>query len=186
MKRFEILNSLPAYGPMYISITADGEPYYSEGFVVRFFKADGTNWVANFKPGWTDLVYVHEFSESNNLLIIAQGLCYIINVEETKAITIFGGGYHNIFLFSDEYVILCDDISLTIVDNYEKYWQSERISYDGIKDVSFEENIVSGLAFDPTDNDNEWKEFTYNIETKILNGGSYPFEKPKKISWWKT
>ena len=52
-RRYEILNALPAYGPMYISISDDGEPYYTEGYVVKFKKRNGEEWVANFKPGWS-------------------------------------------------------------------------------------------------------------------------------------
>jgi hypothetical protein len=61
-KRYEILDGLPSYGPIYISISQDGIPFYSEGFVVRFYKSDGTNWVANFKPGWTNSSGVYEFN----------------------------------------------------------------------------------------------------------------------------
>ena len=51
-RRYEILDGLPTYGPMYVPVSEDGEPFYSEGFVVRFYKSDGSEWVANFKPGW--------------------------------------------------------------------------------------------------------------------------------------
>jgi hypothetical protein len=185
MKRFEILDSLPAYEPMYISITEDGIPDYSEGFVVRFYKSDGTEWVANFKPGWTDLVYVHKFSKNNNLLIIAQGLCYIINPDETKAISIFGCDYQDKFISYDGRIILYTSVYLTIIEKDNKYWHTERISWDGMKGVALQDNILSGLAFDATDSDNEWKEFTYNIDTKTLTGGSYPSEKSKKRFWEK-
>ena len=50
-KQYEILEALPTYGPMYIPVTENDEAFYSEGFPVRFYKSDGTNWVANFKPG---------------------------------------------------------------------------------------------------------------------------------------
>lgn len=49
-KRFEILNSLPAYGPLYVPISESGELFFSEGFIVRFLKKDASKWVANFKP----------------------------------------------------------------------------------------------------------------------------------------
>lgn len=96
-KKFERLNSLPPYGPMYTSITESGEEYFSEGFVVRFFKEDGTNWVANFQPGWTDLTDVMILQESHNLLVIANGICYIMNPNLTQPIAVFGVNYKAIF-----------------------------------------------------------------------------------------
>ncbi len=77
-KRYEILNGLPAYGPMYVSVTENGESFYSEGFPVRFYKTDGTEWIANFRPGWTDLKQVIEFKNTQNLLVLACGTCYIV------------------------------------------------------------------------------------------------------------
>ena len=50
VKQYELLDGLPPYGPMYISVTTDdSEPYASEGYVLRLFKSDGTSWVANFR-----------------------------------------------------------------------------------------------------------------------------------------
>lgn len=62
---------MPTYGPMYVPITDNGEPFYSEGFPVRFYKLDQTEWVANFQPGWTELKQIIEFEKTQNLLIIA-------------------------------------------------------------------------------------------------------------------
>ena len=49
-KRYEILNSLPSSGPMYVPVTGNGEPFYSEGVAVRFYKTDGSNWVGTKFP----------------------------------------------------------------------------------------------------------------------------------------
>ena len=50
-KQYEILPSLPPYGPIYTPITPDdtrSSNPYSEGFVIRFFTSSGESWVANF------------------------------------------------------------------------------------------------------------------------------------------
>ena len=67
-KRYEVLESLPAYGPMYVPVTDTDEPFYSQGYPVRFYKSDGTTWVANFKPGWTGLNAVYDFNEQKHIL----------------------------------------------------------------------------------------------------------------------
>lgn len=62
-KRHKILSSLPTYGPMYVPVTANGELFYSEGFPIRFYKPDHTEWVANFQPGWTELKQIIELEK---------------------------------------------------------------------------------------------------------------------------
>ena len=164
-KRYEILESLPVYGPMYIPVTENGEPYYSEGFAVRFYKTDGTNWVANFKPGWTGLNKVFDFPEHDKTIIIAGGLGYIMTPENEKPLSTFG----------------------------------DRISWDGIQNLKFKNNIISGQSYEPSISMEGWTDFSLNIETKELIGGSYkeltvvnPYvqnivlqNESKSKSWWK-
>lgn len=181
-KRYEILDGLPTYGPMYIPISESGEAFYSEGFPVRFYKDDGTDWVANFKPGWTRLKQVIEFENSPNLLIIALGECYIMNPNDVKPISVFGVDYSNIFISNDN-IVLQATTSFTVIEQDGTYWDTERISWDEFKDVIVENNIISGLAYSALPPD-EWTEFSYNIKTKILTGGSWHWENVKR-PWWK-
>lgn len=184
--KYEILESLPVYGPMYIPITEnDNKVFYSEGFPVRFFKSDGTDWVANFNPGFTSLREIFELENSPNILVIAYGICYLINPDFPKPIAIFGYDYDFVFKTNDGRLVLQDNIGLTIVETNGEYWDSERISIDGLKDLSLENNCVTGLASNPMNQMDEWIPFTYNIDTKELIGGSfYVFEIIKK-PWWK-
>lgn len=171
VKRYEILESLPAYGPMYIPVSEDGEPFYSEGFAVRFYKADGTDWVANFREGWADLKTVIELSDTTDILVIAAGTCYLMNPEEAKPVSVFGADYRAVFAAQDGKHVLYDSVSLTIVEPDGGYWHTERISWDGITEVALNKNIVTGLA---DRLDDVWVKFSYNIDTKELIGGSYP------------
>jgi hypothetical protein len=182
--KYEILESLPPYGPMYIPVTDNNEPYYSEGIPVRFFKSDGTDWVANFKPGWTELAEVIELKDTENLLIIANGTCYLMNVEKTKPVKVFGVGYSNIVQTESSQIIIQDQTDLTIVEPNGEHCNTERISWDGLKEVKYENRIISGLSFDPMYDADEWIEFTYNLDTKTLIGGSFHRYDNRK-PWWK-
>ena len=184
-KSYEILESLPTYGPMYIPISEKEERYYSEGFVVRFSKLDGTDWVANFKPGWTSLKEVHELPYNTNLLIIAFGTSYIMNPEQTKPISVFGVGYVDSFKSPDGRIILQDQTNLTIIESSGKYWHSERISWDGMKDLNLQNNIITGLSFDPMHEADEWVAFSFDINARTLTGGSYYRRYKKQKPWWK-
>ena len=183
-KKYEILDALPTYGPMYIPVTENDETFYSEGFPVRFYKSDGTDWVANFKPGGTDLKKIYELKDTPNLLVIACGTCYLMNPDETKPISVFGVGYATVLKTQDGKLILQDDTDLTIIETNGNHWDTERISWDGLKDLKIENHIVRGLSFDPMNDADEWVNFTFDIDTKVLTGGSYHRYDNKK-PWWK-
>lgn len=186
-KRYEILDGLPPYGPMYVPVSWDGEPFYSEGFVVEFYKDDGTNWVANFKPGSTKLEDVIPLINTPNFLVIAQGECYIMAPDNTVPIAVFGGDCNEIVQANNR-LILSGNISLTIIEPDGTHWHTERISWDGLKNLSVKNGIVSGLAYNPISTNYEqwqWIEFTYDINTKILTGGSYNWHTIVKKPWWK-
>lgn len=169
---------------MYIPVTESGEPYYSEGFPVRFYKSDGTEWVANFQPGWTDFKEIVQLEETTNLLVIALGTCYLMNVDETKPIKVFGIGFSKVLRTEKSQYILQDQTDLTIVEPNGEHWNSERISWDGIKEIEYENGIVKGLSYDPMYDADEWVEFSYDLENKTLTGGSYHIWDNKK-PWWK-
>ena len=171
--KYEILESLPAYGPMYIPITENGESFSSEGFVVRLFKSDGTNWVANFKEGWTGLNAVYEFDKQANILVIAGGTCYIMNPEKQNPIKTFGVGYQTVIKAPKNRLILQDSTDLTIIEANGETWHTERISWDGIKELNIEGEFVNGLSFNPMSDKDEWIEFVVDLEKRNVKGGSF-------------
>ena len=183
-KRYEILESLPTYGPMYIPVSDNDKPFYSEGFVVRFYRTDETEWVANFLPGWTNLKVIIELTDTTNLLVIACGTCYLMNPDDTKPLSVFGVGYLTTFKTEDGRLILQDQTDLTIVEPDGSYWGTERISWDGLKELKIDNNTITGLAYDPMYDADEWVKFSYNIDKKELIGGSFVRpEKVKKSKW---
>lgn len=185
VKKYEILDALPTYGPMYVSITDDDLPFYSQGFTVRFYRSDNTEWVANFKPGDTRFNYIHELTGQNKLLIISGGTCYIMSPDNEKPLSIFGGMYSNALHASDGRLVLEDYTNLTVMEMNGDHWTSERISWDGLKDLKIDGSIVTGLSYNPIRDADEWIEFSYNIDTKLLIGGSYKKYNPTKKSTWK-
>ena len=173
-KRYEILDHLPAYGPMYIPVTEDDEPYFSEGFPIRFYKSDGSSWIANFKPGWTNLNQVFDFPQHDRIIVFAGGLGYIMSPNIEKPIETIGLTINEIFQTENGSLICADGISILIIDNQiGQLWQSERISWDGFKDIKLVGDIISGLSYDPTNSINPWTAFSLNLKTKKIIGGSY-------------
>lgn len=184
--RHELLEGLPPYGPMYIPVSEDGRPFYSEGVVVRFYRADGTDWVANFEPGWTDLRAVFTFPDTDRVLVVACGCCYVMDPDETQPIAVFGVDCKYAVRSPDGRLILASTVCLTIVEPDGTHWNTERISWDGLEDLRIDGSTVSGMAYHPMLDSDEWLPFSYDIDHRELVGGSFDWHEPlKKRPWWK-
>jgi hypothetical protein len=183
--RYDILDGLPAYGPMYVPISEDGIPFYSQGYVVRFYKSDGTSWVANFKAGWTNLSGIYDFPEFKRTIVFAFGQCYIMADDEQNSLKAFGVGFTNVYKSDDNILIVADQTEFTVIEICtDQVWRSERISWDGFDDLNFNGDFITGLAFEPNSDDGEWKPFSFNYRTKEIIGGTYQFQTNSK-PWWK-
>lgn len=171
-KKYEVLEGLPPYGPMYVSVGEDNEPFFSEGFVVRFFKSNGSTWVGNFKKGWTNFTTVFELPE-DKIVVIAYGLGYIMTTDQTKPVQTFGWGITEILPTLDNRFVAVDATNLIVINADGTIWESPRISWDGITSLTLNGKIVSGLSYDPMNDLNEWVPFYLNIDTKMIEEGSY-------------
>lgn len=107
-----------------------------------------------------------------------------MNPEDTKPIQVFGVDYSDIFKASNERLVLQDQTNLTIIGPDGNHWDTKRISWDGLKEIKVKNNIVSGLSYDPMNDADEWVPFTYDLDAKILTGGSY-YRYDNIKPWWK-
>lgn len=159
---------------MYVPVSNDDKEFYSQGFVVRFFKSDGSDWVANFELGLGGLSGVYDLPDKpNTFVVFANGTCYFMTPENTKPIKTIKGGFQQLFFSDSHQIILLDFIDVTIIETDGQHWNSERISWDGFKDIKLIGDNLSGLSYDPMDKSNEWIVFVFNIKTKQITGGSY-------------
>lgn len=186
-KRYEKLNALPAYGPTYVSVTGTEEKYSSEGFVVRFIRSDNTDWVANFKPGWTHCNAIFDFPGSENVIVVAGGQCYVMNPDFEKPLEVFAVTIDNAIQIDDSRIILTDGLHVRLIESGGNLWCSPRISFDGIKDLKLNDKFLTGLAYNPMHNQHDWMPFTFDIQTRRLIKGSYIAHIPDnaKTKWWK-
>lgn len=204
-KQYEILDGLPPYGPKYIPVSGDEEPFCSEGFVIKFKKSNGEEWVANFRPGWTNYNSVFDFPEHNIVVVFAGGQGYVMNPSEQKPKTTFGLTIKDVFRKEDGSLICSDGTNIMVLDNKTgEIWKSERISWDGMKDLKLLDNKLSGKSHDPTNPNQSWTDFELDLETNEIKGGSFKeflernkhlevqengmlMEKPltDKKPWWK-
>lgn len=184
-KQYEILEGLPPYGTMAISISEDRTVFYAEGFPVRLYKSDGSEWVANFFPGQSNLKEIHELNDSPHLLVIAYGICYIINPDQTTPISVFGTNCSQVFKTADGRFVLHNQTELILVEPTGAYWISESISMEQLKDLKLENNVVTGLSFDYSINQREeWIHFSLHLETKLLTYQTQVINSIRR-KWWK-
>jgi hypothetical protein len=205
-KQYVILDSLPPYGPMYVPVnTDDDEPFFSEGYVLRLFKSDGTNWVANFRPGWSKYYNVFDFPEHKTLVVFAGGQGYIMSPDQEKPKMTFGLIVTDVLQTDDGSLVCADPCNITFLDNTTgQLWISERISWDGINDLKISGDILYGKSYEAQSSIDEWSDFSINLKSKEITGGSWrnflkenpqlevgtdgmvaEKETPTKKPWWK-
>jgi hypothetical protein len=194
-EKYEILKGLPAYGEMYISIPENGYSEFSEGLAVKFIKNDKTEWIANFETGNSSLKFATKLKDSENVLIIACGICFIMNPEETKPKIEFGHDYKNIFEYKNKF-ILVGEYSISIVESENKIEHLESLCYDGITNAKLEnENIIAVLSNYDSLGKSYKSDFILNLETiefketeRIQNQTKVENQSVTKIEnkkWWK-
>ncbi len=171
--KYEVLEGLPPYGPMYVPVSENNEQFYSEGFVVRFTKSDGTDWIGNFKTGRTNYSTVFELPVIGQIVVIACGQGYIMTTDQQTPVNTFGHGITELVETSTGGYVAANETNLVMINADGSIWESERISWDGIKDLVLNGNIISGLSYDPMNNADEWVPFYFNTDTKLIEKGSY-------------
>jgi len=191
-KRYEILDGLPIYGDMAVPIVSDSEVFVSEGYVVKFYKDNGSTWIANFPQGLGSLSFVKSIPNNNSILVVAGGDGYLMNPNHTKPIQEFNYFADTMVERDNGRLILASLTDIMFLDeNAEIEWETGRVSWDGIKDLKLEGNILTGYAYDvgmydENNDDNAWVKFTIDLETKEIEGGcnfSVLEVSEKKLGW---
>src|SRR5688500_14316736 len=97
VKKFEILSGLPGSGDSPIQFSATGMGTHSEGFVVRFITArNAVPWIGNFQRDLSRLDTVVEHPDATDLIVIAGGDVYIVDVESRSLKETFGGTFETL------------------------------------------------------------------------------------------
>ncbi|RKS03231.1 MULTISPECIES: hypothetical protein [unclassified Flavobacterium] len=182
-RKFEILDGLPAHGDMYISIPENGYKQFSEGLAVKFIRKDNSEWVGNFERGNSQLRFASEIKDSTNILIIAFGICYIIDIENVKPIIEFGLDYKEVFEYKNLFVLI-GECSISVVEDIDKINHFEHLCFDGITNVELGDGILRGVLneFCQSTKGLDKSNFTLNLETFDFN------ETPQIVlnkKWWK-
>jgi hypothetical protein len=187
MKRYEVLKGLPPYGKPAIPMVPDGELFVSEGFVVKFYKEDGNEWIGNFPKGVTDLFAVRSFDTSQLLLIISGGDGYLIDPNKPEVLKYFDYMVTEMLEWEEGKLILASYDSVTAIDKSgHVVWKVDLDGSDGVKDLYIDDHVLFGKAYDiyGYEREDPWVVFYVDLITQELTwvdrySRSYP-----NLSWW--
>ncbi|HTR39385.1 MAG TPA: hypothetical protein VMH80_26100 [Bryobacteraceae bacterium] len=141
--------------------------------VVEFFPDTPQAWVGNFQPGLAGYNAVLPHLDGTSLIVIAGGEAYVINPEERRLLTVFGGDIDLALVIPSLglFVISSAGIHFEARDRTGLAWRTRRISWDGMQDIRIENDKLNGEAWSPIDNC--YYPFSVDLRTGAVEGGSY-------------
>jgi hypothetical protein len=137
---------LPGEGPLPRHFHRGHPTPWAEGFVVRFWNEDGTNWVGNFQGGWWGVNAVFDLPESALLFVIAFGACYFLPKADPDRYTCHRHGVTSALLNEEGIRLILAYIGGDLAA-YERdgkqVWVRESIALDGIKLKSCADGVIT-------------------------------------------
>lgn len=177
MDQFEVLDGLPTRGPMYVPVSSNAVPFYSEGYVVRFFPKNGAEWVGNFRPGCGEFNGTFGLPEHDKVLVVAGGQAYLMSPAKHEPLLEFGGQIEEALIVEDGDLIFRDLIRIIVIRRRTGVlWMSERISLDGLRNLKVVGDNLTGEAWWPSITSQiqeEWVSFDLDLRSKKLTGGTF-------------
>ena len=171
MEKFKPLAGLPGYGDLPEQFSDTGEGTHREGFVVEFFPSKNrASWVGNFQRGLNSFDEVLEHPNGSSVIVVAGGAGYVIDIENRKLTNIFGGMIETVIRVPEKNIVIfgtCLDFEAVGASGLK--WQSRRISWDGIRSLKLEDDVLKGEAWNL---DDVWIPFSLNVNTGEHEGGA--------------
>jgi hypothetical protein len=173
---FEILAGLPPCGALALPFPSDGTGRHREGLVVRFNPTSVEPWVGNFQRGETTCDSVFSHPDGRQVVIVAGGQVYIIDPEMQRETQYAMSASINFAISMPELnqIVLCNDLWFEAIRADGIGWSSDRLSWDGIRNISISAATLTGEAYSPLSD--SWSPFTLDLLTGESFGAIYPAE----------
>jgi hypothetical protein len=139
MSHYKILPGLPPYGTD-LEIVSIDQPAYSEGFVVQFFKDDGSAWIANFGKGFSSSSGVYEYP-GNKLIVFAGVRGYAIDPNKKEPLYTFG---HELEVIEVEKLRLA---CFVVIEPDFTRWEIAGLPFGGFEQLRVGSGCVKGLGY---------------------------------------
>ena len=144
--RWDILKGLPGEGPIPRYFHAGHPTPWAEGFVVRFWDEEGTDWVVNFQGGWWGVASIYDLPESTALIVIAYGACYLLLTADPGQYVCHRHGVTSALVDEEgnQLVLAYQGGALAAYGpDVKQAWIRESIAVDGIKLKSCVHGIIT-------------------------------------------
>jgi len=161
---------------------ASGYGAFREGIVVQFESEKISTWVGNFQPGPTDFSGAYDHPDGRHVVVVAGGDVYTVD-PETQIAKQSGGNVSSVIQVSEKNALLfIEDIYLSLIGP-DRNWVTDRLSWDGIRDISISGDFVVGEGWHV---DDTWHEFSVSLSDGSHTGGAYDESGFMQIKcpWW--
>jgi hypothetical protein len=154
------------------SFSDTGQGRHSEGYVVRFHAINGESWVGNFHSGLSGYCGVTEHPNGRDLIVISCGQGYVVDPDDRNKREYLDASIETILPVPELGILVFGNgLWFEAVGTCGFAWGSQRISWDGMKELRREGTMLSGLAWSPLEDD--WTPFELDLTTGSHRGGSY-------------
>ena len=160
--RFEVLPGLPAYGPPALSFTERGK--FSEGLVIHFHPKQSESWVGNFLGGLTKYNAVLDHPNGTDVIVVARGEACVVDPENRKIRHRIARNVEQVIRVPSLGMVVIPDLTdFTAINADDSGWQSERISWDGFRNIKVSNTDLLGEAYTPVED--AWVPFKLDLLT---------------------
>jgi hypothetical protein len=160
--RFEILPGLPTSGPPALYFTERGK--FSEGLVIRFYPTTSESWIGNFLGGHIKYNNALEHPNGTDVIVVAQGQACVVDPENRTIRLPIAGNVDQIICVSSLGMVVFPNLTdFVAIKADDSGWQSERISWDGFRNLKVRGTNLSGEAYTPIED--AWVPFTVDLLT---------------------
>jgi hypothetical protein len=159
---FEILPGLPTSGPPARYFTERGK--FSEGLVVRFCPKRSEPWIGNFLGGQTNYDAVLDHPNGTDVIVVAGGDANVVDPENRQIRQSIAKHVDQTIRFpSLEMIVFPNMTDFVAITADNSGWRSERISWDGFRNLKVRDNDLLGEAYTPLED--AWVPFKLDLLT---------------------
>lgn len=182
----DVLHSEPASGTTH-SFILDRKPLSEAGelaleiptnksdwLFLKLTDYDGGSWTGVFEPGVEGISGLYATPSESVLCVVVRGQGYWVPVHTPQAYEVIPSTPIKkvVAVSKAELMIFMDFVRLTAYNTDGFAWQTESLSWDGLKIVEVLRNVIKGVAWDAPNN----KEVLFSVDVKNGShiGGSSP------------